>query len=165
MLPPPFPCHNTEVPPLRFRTAFALVALVTIPLIPAPAGAAVPNRPATVTLSCADGTTDKAKFWEYDGTTSGVRNRCDHKWLVIVFSPEDDDPGYSGPSSLSVAPHVEARFAGAGATHHNEYRVYVGKPETCAPGGSYLLLQGHRGGVTQNATCGVTPKKHVKYYS
>lgn len=152
---------------MRVRTTLALVAMVTVPLIPAPAGAAVPNRPATVTLSCADGTTDKAKFWAYDGTTSGVRNRCDHKWLVIVFGPDRPVTGdaYSGPSTVSVAPHAEALWTGSAATHHPDYEVYVGDPETCAPGGSYLQLLGAGGATaTPEATCGVTPKTHIKYY-
>ena len=141
------------------RTAFALVALVTVPLISSPAGAAVPNRPATVTLSCADGTTDKAKFWEYDGTTSGVRNRCDKRWLVILFHAD----GSTG--AVNVAPHAEALWTGSAAMHSMDYDVYVGEPETCASRGSYLQLLGAGGDTpTPEATCGVTPKTHIKYY-
>lgn len=87
--------------------AIAAASLST--LLAAPAGAAVPRRPPTVTEPCDTGAKSASLWW--DAKHLAAKNRC-ARWLIIDLEYETPDRG-SENITVSVAPgaHFNVRLA------------------------------------------------------
>lgn len=82
----------------------ALLTAAALATLAVPAGAAVPNRPASVTIACNDGSGKSAEVWRRAGQLA-AKNPCLTQWLVMPYGQGYANGAFDNALELAPGAH------------------------------------------------------------
>ena len=106
---------------MKKPVAALLLSAAALVAVAAPAGAAVPSRPADRTLPCNDGSGKSAQLWSNRPGQLAAKNPCRSLWLILPYGSQYYNSSYD--SSLAVVPGAHFNW------NKKQVAAYVG-PDT-----------------------------------
>jgi hypothetical protein len=98
---------------MRKPLAALLLSTATVAALAVPAGAAVPNRPASATIPCNDGSGKSARIWHRPGQLA-AKNPC-RRWLELDYGGQSYNGAFD--DAYVLAPGAHFNWGGKRAVH------------------------------------------------